>query len=220
MSEVAEVTRYRSDAQNPFRTQRFKAVRQIIRAHLENAAECSVLDLGGTPEYWRLLASDFDWARVKLTIVNLREAPSDGPFADVQVGDARSLPQFSDQSFDVVHSNSVIEHVGRWEDMQSMAREVRRLGRRYFVQTPYFWFPLEPHARTPFLHWLPESMRYRLVMARKCGFWEKASSVGEAMTTVQSAVMLDKAQFRFLFPEASIVTEYAYGMPKSLMAIR
>jgi hypothetical protein len=110
--------------------------------------------------------------------------------------------------------NSVIEHVGRWDDMAAFANEVRRPAPRYFVQTPYFWFPTEPHARTLFLHWMPESWRYRILVQRTL------VCVGEAMKWIQMAVLLDKRQLKHLFPDARTVAERFFGLTKSLYAIR
>ncbi|MEM2045934.1 MAG: class I SAM-dependent methyltransferase, partial [Candidatus Bathyarchaeia archaeon] len=56
------------------------------------------------------------------------------------IGDARCMP-FKDKSFDVVFSNSVIEHVGNYDDQKMCAEEIRRVGKCYFVQTPNFYFP-------------------------------------------------------------------------------
>jgi SAM-dependent methyltransferase len=70
-------------------------------------------------------------------------------------GDACALP-FTDEAFDVVHSNAVIEHVGGRERQQAFVREALRVGRRVFVTTPNRWFPLEVHTRLPLVHWLPE----------------------------------------------------------------
>jgi hypothetical protein len=131
------------------------------------------------------------------------------------------MPELADNSFDVIHSNSVIEHVGQWSGMMSMASEIRRIAPNYFVQTPYYWFPIEPHARTPFLHWLAESLKFRIVMAHKCGpFWLKALNVDEAMRTIQSSSLLDRRMFSALFPDATIISERVFGMTKSLMAVR
>src|SRR5436305_9486326 len=77
-------------------------------------------------------------------------------------GDGRALP-FRDGAFDVVFSNSVIEHVGDAASQRRFAREVARVGRAYWVQTPNRWFPVEQHLLTPLVHWLPKQWQRRLV---------------------------------------------------------
>lgn len=203
-----------------FRVQRFRLFRSIVDQVLTEKTTCRILDLGGTPTYWKGLAEDFDWDRVTVCTVNLRSLQTTRPEITSLVGDARDVSCHGDLSFDIVHSNSVIEHTGRWEDMAAMAKEVRRLAPRYFVQTPYFWFPIEPHARFAFLHWMPESWRYRILLQRSCGFWERRPDVGSATTAIQSALLLDKRQMQFLFPDARIISERFLGLTKSLIAIR
>ncbi len=166
------------------------------------------------------MGGNLDWTRVKVTLVNLMAADVNHKGIESVVGDARQLDRFSDRAFDLVHSNSVIEHVGQWNDMASMAAEVRRLVPRYYVQTPYYWFPIEPHARFPFLHWMPEPWRYRILMKRTCGFWPQQPDLGRAVAMIQSAILLDMRQFRYLFPDAKITVERFLGMRKSLLAIR
>jgi SAM-dependent methyltransferase len=75
-------------------------------------------------------------------------------------GDACALP-FPDGAFDVVHSNAVIEHVGRRDRQEALVREALRVGRRVFVTTPNRWFPVEVHTRLPLVHWLPEPLAHR-----------------------------------------------------------
>ena len=70
-------------------------------------------------------------------------------------GDACALP-FVDQSFDVVFSNAVIEHVGDIERQRLFVAEALRVGRRVFLTTPNRWFPVELHTRLPLVHWLPK----------------------------------------------------------------
>jgi hypothetical protein len=181
---------------------------------------CHILDVGGTAEYWASLGKELDWTKIKVVMVNLTSTATGLSGLESIIGDARQLHQFPDSSFDFVHSNSVIEHVGRWGDMALMAAEVRRLAPRYFVQTPYFWFPVEPHARFPFLHWMPESWRYRILMRRACGFWKRQPDLGHSVLAIQSACLLDLRQMRYLFPDAKVIIERVFGVPKSLMAIR
>jgi hypothetical protein len=205
---------------NTFRVNRFRLLKSVIDGQIASSGSCRVLDLGGTASYWETFGRDIDWTKVRVSLLNLTATPVSSPSMESLVGDARHVDAFEDNSFDVVFSNSVIEHVGRWSDMVAMANEVRRLAPVYLVQTPYFWFPLEPHARFPFLHWLPESLRYRIVMQRACGSWQRQEDVGAATERIQSVVLLDKHQMKHLFPDATILSERVFGLTKSLTAAR
>ena len=202
-----------------FRLKRFSQFLNVVQSIPSSNRPLRVLDVGGVEAYWSdkqdLIARPFE-----VTLLNISPvATTKSTFVSL-VGNACSMPEFADNSFDVVHSNSVIEHVGRWTDMMAMANEIRRVARAYFVQVPYFWFPIEPHCRVPLIHWLPESIRLRIFMARDCGFYKRSETVDEAMRTLQDATLLDKRMFKALFPDAEIVPEKYFGFTKSLMAAR
>ena len=192
----------------------------IVEIHAERG-NCRILDLGGEPAYWGLFDRQMlDASGVHVTLVNPQAFSVDDPMFDAVTGDACALPQWADGSFDLVHSNSVVEHVGDWPRMEAFAGEVRRLASRYYVQTPYFWFPVEPHFSAPFFHWRSEQSRARSLMKRRHGFADRAKDMGQAMRDVQHARLLDKTQFRFLFPDAAHVDERVAGRTKSLIAVR
>ena len=92
-------------------------------------------------------------------------------------GDACALP-FADGSFDVVHSNAVIEHVGGRERQEAFVREALRVGRRVFVTTPNRWFPLEVHTLLPLVHWLPEELAHRAYDLTGRGFGKENHLLG------------------------------------------
>jgi SAM-dependent methyltransferase len=178
-----------------------------------------VLDIGGTPENWQLLA-----APPRLVLLNTPRAAADLAGAPVWVaGDGRALP-FRDGAFDVVFSNSVIEHVGDAASQLEFAREVARVGRAYWVQTPNRWFPIEQHLLTPFLHWLPRSWQ-RALMPRLnwwCVLVPLASDRRDFYIEhyLRDVHLLGPSQLRALFPEARILRERLLGVPKSLIALR
>jgi ubiquinone/menaquinone biosynthesis C-methylase UbiE len=77
---------------------------------------------------------------------------------------------FEEQTFDVVLSNHVIEHVGDIEAQMDHLRELRRVlkigGVGYFA-VPNRWMLVEPHYKLAFLSWLPHG--WRTPYLRLCG---------------------------------------------------
>ena len=107
-----------------------------------------------------------------ITGVDLHERPAyPGPF--VRADAAEGLP-FADGEFDLVYCSSVIEHVPR-SRRPAFAAEIRRVGRGWFVQTPAFSFPVEPHSLLPAAHWLPVAVRRRYWRLGAAGGWEEIS---------------------------------------------
>ena len=199
-----------------------RVVEMIGQVHAETGG-CRIVDLGGEANYWRLFDREMLADKgVHITLVNPGGVDDmwDEALFTVVDGDACGLPHYTDAAFDMVHSNSVIEHVGDWERMEAFARECRRLAPRYYVQTPYFWFPIEPHFSAPFFHWRSEQSRAKALLRRRLGFVERAADMGEAMRGVQHARLLDKTQFRFLYPDAAHHDEVVLGLTKSLIAVR
>jgi hypothetical protein len=206
--------------QRSLRRRRFSLFVSLMDEVLSTQETCRILDIGGDPDYWADVEDMLGQRRWHVTLLNLTTSPvEDARFASV-AGDARDLSAYADMSFDLVHSNSVIEHVGSWLDMKAMAQEARRVAPRYFVQTPYFWFPVEPHNSTFFFHWMPESIRVSLLMRRPRGRWGQAPDVDTAMRQIQSAVLLDRRMLATLFPDATIYRERIFGLTKSLIAVR
>jgi SAM-dependent methyltransferase len=110
--------------------------------------------------------------RLDITGVDLQPRPDyPGPF--VQADAADGLP-FDDGEFDLVFCSSVIEHVAPAR-RTAFAAELRRVGRGFYVQTPAFSFPIEPHALLPFAHWLPVSLRKPYWRLGAAGAWEQIS---------------------------------------------
>lgn len=182
--------------------------------------EAHILDVGGTIGYWRALEPLWRGRNLRFTIVNMGVEDSDDGVYAVRGGDARAMDRFADNSFDIVHSNSVIEHVGHWREMKAMAGEVRRLAPAYFLQTPNIWFPIEAHFSLPFVHWLPEQTRVAILRARRDKYLPYSSGIGGATELVQRVNLLSLGQMRELFPDAEIERERVLGLTKSWIAVR
>ena len=205
---------------NRFRQRRLTQFLQLVDGIVRERGRCRVLDLGGRVAYWTAFEELWRDRPVEFTIVNVTTEPAPDPRFVVRRGDACRMPEFTNNSFDIVHANSVIEHVGSWTNKQRMAAEVRRLAPHYFVQTPNFWFPFEPHFRMLFIHWLPRPMQRSLVMGGSRGFYQQAMSLDEADTILGDAALLDAREMAELFPDARIVRETVAGFVKSLIAVR
>lgn len=195
----------------------------MVETIFKKRGSVSIVDLGGTENYWKIVSKQyFIDHNVTITIVNLpgtERAEDHGIFKFLEA-DACSLTGFADKSIDIAHSNSVVEHVGDWKRMVQFAEELSRVADYYFVQTPNYWFPIEPHCMTPFFHWLPKPTRVWLVSHFQLGHWRKANSTAEAVRTVEGARLLDRSMLQALFGDSTVSTERFYSLPKSLIAIR
>ncbi len=196
------------------RKKRFKLFLDMVSS---KGVPSTILDVGGWERYWEI--QDFIKTDNTIILLNLNKVETHYPNVSSIAGDARDLSRFADQSIDIVFSNSVIEHLFTFEDQQKMANEVQRVGKNYYVQTPSYWFPLEPHFLFPFFHWLPISLRVFLVMHFSLGWFKKADSRAEAMELVNEIKLLTCSEMKKLFPEAIIYKEKLFGITKSFIAI-
>lgn len=177
----------------------------------------TVLDVGGTVEYWQLRNSAL-LTDLRITVLNLQQQQSSHPNISTTAGNALKL-EYPDKHFDVVFSNSVIEHVGDYSAQQQMAKEVIRVGRRYFVQTPNKYFPIEPHFLFPYFQLLPVSLQTHLLMNFNLGWYKRNPDYQSARETVQSVKLLSHRELLSLFPGATLHGERVFGLIKSYTAL-
>jgi len=197
------------------RRQRF---RLLLELTADFARPVRVLDVGGRPKYWEMMAAGTDLAgRLEITLLNPEPHPVGGVAAAALVGDGRAMPQFADGQFDLVFSNSTIEHVGSLADQQRMAAEVQRVGRRYYVQTPNRYFPIEPHFVFPFFQFLPLAGRTWLLQRFRLGWYGPIPDREAAWNEVSGVRLLSRAELAALFPGGQIYTECFLGLAKSFV---
>jgi len=160
-----------------------------------------------------------------IDIINVHPVAWDGaifPNHNIRtiVGDGCAL-RFADKSYDIAFSNSVIEHVGSWDNQQAFAAEIRRIGKSIWVQTPAFECPIEPHYLAPFVHWLPKNIQRKIIRwLTPRGLIHKLSRK-EVNEMVETTRLLKKREMRVLFPDCELYTEHLFGIiPKSYIAVR
>lgn len=197
-------------AVNRFRAARGRILRAKIDAlvrHLDR--EIEVLDVGGHPDYWGNVGLD-GIARITLLNIDPGELVPDsdagGTVFARRLGDARDLEAHEDGSVDLVHSNSVIEHVGGWDDMARMAGELMRVGRAGWVQTPAVSFPIEPHFRTLAMHWFGRSFQARM-MGLSFDRRHRNTDLAERRRRVERINLLGRREVETLFPGHGIHVE-------------
>jgi hypothetical protein len=170
--------------------------------------QAKILDLGGLPSMWGDAANQFE-----ITIVNLPDALSKeqnqpGPCRMVE-GDATNLRNlFADQSFDIVFSNSVIEHVGDEHQQRAFASEVMRLGKSYWIQTPSNHFPMDPHTGV-FLYWQKSEAHRQKLQAK----WAETMPAWAEM--VRGTTVVTRSEMSNLFPGSQVFVERKFGFEKS-----
>lgn len=182
-------------------------------AAFPDIAHMRVLDLGGTPAFWN--SAPLKPAHV--TTVNL--AKLDGfEGVDAIQGDACDPPPLNGP-FDLVVSNSLIEHVGGHAQRMRLAKVIDEAAERHWVQTPYRYFPIEPHWMAPGIQFLPFAAKVRATMMWRLGHLHTTERAA-AIESVHEIELLTLTQMRSYFPNSTIWCERVAGLVKSIVAIR
>jgi len=208
---------------------RSKRVRLFFQ-YIQPTEEDKILDLGS--ENGNYIASIIPFKKnVYIADINqemLLQGQRQYGFNTVLLDEGGMLP-FEDKFFDIVHCNSVIEHVtidkrfqwsfqsqvdftkASFERQKQFAKEIRRIGRNYFVQTPNKYFMVESHTWLPFIQFLPRNILINIIKWFN-KYWVKK--------TAPDWNLLSEEQMRILFPDSTIIKERIFGLTKSLIAVR
>jgi hypothetical protein len=177
----------------------------------------AVIDLGGTAEAWKRAPL----RPASVHVVNLDLEAGDQPeWLRTDQADACDLPaHIRGGHYDLVLSNSVMEHVGGHAQRLRFADAVRNLAPRHWVQTPYRYFPIEPHWLFPGFQFLPLTIRAEL-SRRWPLVHTPSSSREEGLTAAMWVELISRTEMAAYFPESTIRAERMLGMVKSLIATK
>ena len=190
----------------------------FLKALLDNMTKggknIKILDIGGTEDYWNSMGLQLG-NNIEIVLLNLYKIEVKGAGFSSIKGDACNLEGVADKSFDLVFSNSVIEHLFSMQNQQKMATEVKRVGKNYYIQTPNKFFPIEPHWVFPFFQFLPFGLKVFLTKNFSLGHIPKAKTNQEAIDLVNEVNLLSKKELENLFSESKLYIEKFMGFDKS-----
>ena len=199
--------------QAKFRTQRAELIKRLVPA-IEGS---KVIDVGGALPFWRAVGPILKPASVRIFNIDAHRTTMfetrHEDWLSVTLYDGNRIP-VEDRDADFVMCNSVIEHVPP-SQRANLAREVRRVGRTYIVQTPSRGFPLELHFGLPFLHWLPRPIGRQIAAFSPFALLGKV----DGKQYFDDTRLLPVSELKGYFPGARIETESFLGLPKSNIAI-
>ena len=182
-----------------------------------HSKETTILDVGGGVFNWRLINCQSSICILNTVLHDDRNnAPDNYSFV---VADGTDLP-FENNAFDIGYSNSVIEHVGDYNQQKKFADEIRRVGKNLWVQTPARCFFVEPHLITPFIHYLPKTWQRRLLRNFTAWGWFVRPSQKQVDELINGIRLLTYKEMKELFPDCEILRERFLGMTKSYIAVR
>jgi predicted SAM-dependent methyltransferase len=199
-----------------FRSKRLRKFEKLFFRNFNPEKPIRILDVGGTAYFWKDSQVP-NIPGVRITLLNLHLEKSTHPHIVSQVGNATAMDEFEDQSFDLVFSNSVIEHLYTYANQVRMAEEIRRVGKKFFIQTPNKYFPVEAHYALPFAQYFPKSVLLFLLTKTRMSRmkrWEQTA----AKQYLEEIRLINEKEMKALFPGAKLLKEKALGMTKSLTA--
>ena len=195
-------------------------VEQIDRLAARLDRPVRILDVGGRARFWDTVETN---NIASIAIANIHEADISATSAKFNMrgvyADALDLSRFNDGQFDMVVSNSMIEHLGSWKNIKACAAQLQSVANCGYVQTPSFWFPIEQHFMIPFFHWLPPQLRVILLPYLPRAGYEDVGSVDNVRQYVEEINLVTGRELEFLFPAARLHKEKILFFTKSYAAV-
>ncbi len=185
-----------------FRAKRFLFFEKCISSL---ALPLNILDVGGTESFW-LNRGYNNKPDINITLLNLSKTDVSWQNMKSIKGNATDLSEFDDNEFDIVFSNSVIEHLYNLDNQKKMRSECLRVGKYHFIQTPNKYFFIEPHFRLPFFNFLPKKLALKILTKTSLSLGKKWEPQ-EASEWLEEIRLLSKAEMHQLFINSSIYTE-------------
>jgi len=186
---------------------------RIFQSRLRPTSAMRILNVGATGAHLGLAEQFESFYEHRARIVGggicfaeAEDYRSSFPGVEAVVFDGCALP-FPDKSFDIVYSNAVLEHLPTPEHVERFATEVQRVGKGWFVTTPNFWYPIEPHYHLPYVQFLPEESQRKLVKV-----------LGKV--PYDNLRLLTRGEMRRLFKEGEVIASRVTFYPETLIAYR
>ena len=210
IKKIFESSEEKESLGNYFRTKRFDFFFHRIKSMNK---PISILDLGGKVNFWenRGLTGNNNY---KITVLNIESEISDYSNIKTVNGNVLKLKDFKENSFDIVFSNSVIEHLYNFENQKKMAGEVLRIGKNHIIQTPNKYFFIEPHYMIPFFQFLPKKIQFKILTKTRFSRLKKWDEQLARNYTEEIRLMTQK-ELKEIFPKSNIFYEKFLGMTKS-----
>lgn len=201
---------------NKFRSKRFVVFEALMEKNFPFGSTLNILDVGGTAYFW--IDKEFlKNYQVEITLLNLEASETGYSQLKSVKGDATNLSEYKKGSFDLVFSNSVIEHLYTFTNQKKMAQECMRVGKKFFIQTPNKHFPVEAHYALPFVQYLPNKFVFTILTKTKLSRlhqWREE----KAKQYLDEIRLLSLNEIKILFPKSTIFKEKFLGITKSFVA--
>lgn len=194
----------------PFRRRRMKRFFELFAP----SPNTRLIDIGGTCQTWNSESEKHPAFPVVL-LNNLRYDNIVGDRFQAVISEATNLP-FPDGEFDIAFSNSVIEHMGTWENQRAFAAEARRVAKKIWIQTPAKSFPIECHLLALYIQYLPKRIQHQVVRFTPRGLLTPMAT----HEIVDEVRLLTYREMAELFPDCRVLRERVCGITKSYIAVR
>jgi hypothetical protein len=203
-----------TSTKNKFRKERFNIFISMFRP----GPHTTILDVGGAATTW--IGTGLESQVTLLNITKPKECDRRMGFRVIQCS-GLEMKGIEDGEYDIVFSNSVIEHVGDLSNQMQFAREVRRVGKSYWIQTPNRYFPVEPHFRFPLFQFLPATLQHHVATSWNYSHFKKFGIPDDRILAELADIrLLSESDFKSLFPDGSVINERWMGLCKSLVAVK